>query len=347
MNRGNFKGYWIKDELLSFIKRHSAFAATCRDGRQFSVEIDRVGSNMFSVNEDEKHFEIKHSNEDLRRYLHEYFLRKHSRLRDRLYRDHFSLGNLFNDFMQQLAIYGECFYVIDWGQKQHGEMSYFLPTGFRYLSNSTMFIKKGDNNSVVGYQQRYSPFARLSYDLNEDKLRRFDFENDEIFYTKYPLEEVHPVKKSIHLLKPILNFWDFGLNRGERGVNPQNKRLNVVMASHQRYSHQKRKAALTRAKVRKNFHYLLNVDDLTTTEYYDIFFVARYKKELNKSREYFVSEFNRQIFEPFVIKNSLTEVPTLELVGFMTNKEIDDWLGKYKRREITSKQFVEKVVNQD
>lgn len=345
MKRNNLKGYWLEDEFLSLVKGHTAFEATYRDGRQFFVEIDRVGNNLFPIGEDEKYLFIRHSNSVVEKDLNEYFISQHSRYRDRLYGNHFHLGNFFNDIMQQLAIYGECYYAIDWDVKQIEDRTYHLPTDLRYLRTSTMSVKKNDNGSIVGYKQQYSPFAKLSYDPDEKKTRRFNFKKDEVFYTIYPLERVHPVKKSMSLLKPILRFWDFGLDRGESNVHPQSKRFNVVWAGQQRYSDQKRKYALTRAKVRRNFHYLLNIDDLTITEYYDIFLVTRYKKELNEVRQYFIDEFNKQVFTAFTHKNTLEQIPRLELIGFMTNDQIDEYFEKYKRKEVTSKEFINKIVN--
>lgn len=346
--RSNRKGYWLEDEFLSLIKGYSAFEATYKDGRQFSIEIDRVGNNLFPIKqEDDRLFVIKHNDEVLQNDLNDYFISRFNRYRGRLYGDHFRLGNLFNDLMQLLVIYGECFHALDWEEKQIDTRNYILPSDFRYLRPSTMFIKKDNKGSIVGYKQRYSPFTKLSYNPNEKKVRRFDFKKDEIFYVRYPLESVHPVKKSMYLLKTILRFWDFMLDRSESNVHPQNKKLNVVWAGQQQYSEQKRKYALARAKVRKNFHYLLNINDLTMTEYYDIFWVARYKKELNKVRNYFVEEFNKQVFIPFARKNSIRESPQLELRGFMTNEKIENYFSKYRVKEITSDEFIEKVVNKD
>lgn len=345
MNRNNLKGYWLDDDFLSFIKGHSAFEATYRDGRQFSIEIDRVGNNLFPIGEDEKYLIIKHENQTITMDLNEYFITKHSRYRDRFYGNHFYLGNFFNDIMQQLAIYGECYYAIDWDTRKIENRSYQLPYDLRYLRTSTMSVIKNEEGKIVGYKQKYSPFTKLSFDPDEKKKKEFSFNNEEIFFTKYPMDSIAPVKKSMPFLKPILKFWDFGLDRSEGTTYPQIKRLNVVWAGQQRYSDQKRKYAMARAKVRNNFHYLLNIDDLTITEYYDIFLVTRYKKELNKVRQYFVDEFNKQILEVWATKNSVTPAPNLEVIGFMTDEQIDYYFNKYKNKELIAKEFIDKVVN--
>lgn len=346
MNRKpNLKGYWLDDDFLSLIRGHKAFESTDRDARKFSIEIDRVGNNLFRIGDDEKYLSITHSDIELKQDLNMYFIMEYRRYRDRLYNNHFHLGNLFNDFMQMLVIYGECFHALDWEEKDIESRKYWLPSNFRYLRTSTMSKRVNRKGEIVGFVQKYSPFAKLSYDPSEKKIRKFNFEKDEIFHVKYPLEGIQPVKRSMHLLKPILRFWDFGLERSESWSN--STRLKVVVAGQKRYSEEKRKYALARAEVRRNFHYLLNIDDLTITEFYDIFLVRRYKKELNIVRDYFVEQFNQQIMVPFAAKNGLTEVPQLVLSGFMTNEEIDGYFNSYVRKKITSKKFIDEVVNKD
>jgi hypothetical protein len=342
----NLKGYWLDDDFLSFIKGYGAFKSTYRDARKFSIELDRVGNNLFQIGNDEKYLTITYPNNTIQQDLNLYFIAEYGRYRDKLYGNHFHLGNLFNDLMQMLAMYGKDFCALDWEEKDIEGRKYWLPSAFRYLSVATMSVRKDQKGNVDGYIQRYSPFTKsYSYDPSEKLTRKFDFKKEEIFFVKYPLDDIHPVKKSMHLLKPILEFWDFGLDRSESwSGKPQ--RLKVAIASQQRYSEEKRKYALARAEVRRNFHYLLNIDDLTITEYYDIFLVRKYKKELNVVRNYFVEQFNQQIMVPFAAKNSL-EVPQLVLSGFMTNDEIDSFFDRYVKREITSKMFIDGVVNKD
>lgn len=341
MNRDrNLKGSWLDDQFKSFIKGFSSYSETYRDGMKFSYEIQRVGNNLFQLRDDEKYLIIQHPNKLVKEYLNSYFIAEHSRYRRGLYDNHFHLGNLFNDTMQNLALYGESFYALDWEEKQIEKRKYILPSNFRYLGTSAMSISRNEDGSIQGYNQRYSPFAQLPRELP----RSFIFRRDEIFYTKYPLNPIHPVKKSMYLLKRLLGFWAFGLNRSE---SVKNKRLQVVWAKQKRFSEEKRKYALARARVRSNFHYLLDLDDLTITEYYDIFLVVRYKKELNDVRNYFVQQFNEQILTPLAEKNSLRQAPRLELMSFMTNQEIDAYFEEYKSKRITSKEFIEKVVNSD
>ncbi len=104
---------------------------------------------------------------------------------------------------------------------------------------------------------------------------------------------------------------------------------------------------MARAKVRRNFHYLFDLNDLSLTEYYDVYSVARYKKELNKTRNYLVQEFNRQVFKPFAKKNKINPHPELKLQGFLSDNQIDDYLEKYRKDEIDLKEFIEQVINKD
>ena len=345
MNRQDKKGYWFKDPFFSFLKGFFAFEETYRDARKFSIEIDRVGNNMFPLGEDEKYLVITHSNKTIEQDLNDYFINKLRRYRERLYGDHFYLGNFFNDIMQQLAINGEVFYAVDWADTTIEDRHYQLPDDLRYLSTSATFVKKDDTGAVTGYKQRFSPLADLppSY-TGERQKRSFDFDKDEVFHVTYPMDKTQPVKKSMHLLKPILRFWDFGVEQSA-SWNPKYKELSIIRAGQLKYSDQKRKYALARAKVRKNFHWLLNTDDLTITEYYDIYLVRQYKLELNQARRYFVDQFNEQVLIPFAEKNGLEEAPKLNIIGFMTDEEIESYFQKYQNKEITSKEFIDEAVN--
>lgn len=345
MNRQNKKGYWFKDPFFSLLKGFFAFEATYRDARKFSIEIDRVGSNMFPLGEDEKYLVITHSDKLIEKDLNDYFVNKFRRYRGRLYGDHFYLGNFFKDIMQQLVISGEVFYAVDWADTTIEVRHYQLPDNLRYLSTSATFVKRDATGKVIGYKQRFSPFADLPPSYTDERQKRsFDFNKDEVFHVTYPMENTQPVKKSMRLLKPILKFWDFGVQQSA-SWNPKYKELSVIRAGQLKYSDQKRKYALARAKVRKNFHYLLNVDDLTITEYYDIYLVREYKTELNLARRYFINQFNEQILVPFAQKNGLSEAPKLNVVGFMTDEQIDSYFQKYRNQEISSKEFIEEVVN--
>lgn len=345
MNRQNKKGYWFKDPFFSFVKGFFSLEETYRDARKFSIEIDRVGNNMFPIGDDEKYLVITHSNKKVEQDLNVYFISKLRRYRERLYGDHFHLGNFFNDVMQQLVINGEAFYAVDWSDTTIEDRHYQLPDDLRYLSTSATFVKRNEAGKVVGYKQHFSPFADLppSY-TGERQKRSFDFSKDEVFHVTYPLDSIQPVKKSMHLLRPILKFWDFGLEQSA-SFDPKNKALSVSRAGQQKYTDQKRKYALARAKVRKNFHWLLNTDDLTITEYYDIYLVRQYKIQLNQARQYFVDQFNEQVFIPFAKKNGLKETPKLSLIGFMRDEEIESYFEKYKNHEITSKELIEEMVN--
>lgn len=345
MNRQNKKGYWFKDPLISFLKGFFRFEKTYRDARKFSIEIDRVGNNMFPLGEDEKYLVITHSDKVVEQDLNTYFISKFRRYRDRLYGDHFYMGNFFNDIMQQLVMDGEAFYAVDWADTSIEDRQYQLPDDFRYLSTTATYVKKDETGAIIGYKQRFSPLADLppSY-TGERQKRSFDFSKDEVFHTTYPMDHIPPVNKSMHLLKPILKFWDFGVQQSA-SWNPKYKELSIIRAGQLKYSDQKRKYALARAEVRKNFHYLLNYDDLTITEYYDLFILRQYKVDLDKARQYFIDQFNDQILATFAQKNNLDESPKLKLIGFMTTEEMEALFQKYDNHEITADEFSTEIKN--
>lgn len=350
MNRQNKKkGYWFDDEFQSFIKGFYAYKSTYRDARKLSIEIDRVSNNLFAERRraDRRYFLIEHINPVVVNDLTDYFLEDYSRHRDRLYGQYFSLTGFFSGIMHLLLVYGECFSALDWEEKIIEDRKYILPSDFRYLNNSSMLVLRSSKDTIKGYKQKYSLFSRVRHDPTVEKASEFDFRKDEIFYTVYPLDNEHPVKKSMKLLKPILRFWDYMLEEAEANAQTGDHRLDLEIARFLRYSEQKRKYALARARVRKNFHYLLDLDNLTITEYYDIYWVTRYKKELNQVREYFVEEFNNQILIPFAKKNKISPAPVLKLQGFMTNNEIEAYFEDYKSKKINAKEFINNVVNRD
>lgn len=343
-NQQNKKGYWFRDPFWSLLKGFFQFEETHRDARKFSIEIDRVGNNMFRIGEDEKFLKVTHSNKVIEDDLNSYFVDRSRRYRESLYGQHFHLGNLFNDIMQQLVIYGEVYYSIDWTEVDIEGRKYKLPSDFRYLSTSATSIFKNKKGKILGYKQSFSPFTDLppSY-TNNRQHRSFNFKKNEVFHLIYPLENTHPVKKSMYLLKPILRFWDFTVEQSA-SWNSKNKDLNILRAGQMIYSEQKRKYALARAMVKKNFHYLLNTDDLMITEYYDAYVVVRYLKDLNASRKYFIDQFNEQVLIPFAKKNKIIEIPTLTAFNFISDEEIDDYFKKYKSGKVSHKEFIEKMI---
>ena len=210
-----------------------------------------------------------------------------------------------------------------------------------------MSVIRSNNGSIKGYKQKYSPFAEVHRDPTIEKVSEFEFAADEILHALYPLDEEQPVKKSMHLLKPIQKFWNYTIEEAESRANTSSHRLELEKARFTSLSDQRRKYGLARAKVRKNFHWLLDLYDLSITEYYDIYLVTRYRKELNKTREYLINEFNNQVFKPLAKKNKITPYPKLKLRGFLTDTQIEEYFEKYRNGEIDIKEFIDKVVNKD
>lgn len=347
--QNNRKGYWFEDEFRSFVKGFYAYKSTYRDVRKLSIEIDRVSNNLFAERRraDRKYFLIKHINPVIANDLNDYFLEDHNQHRDKLYGQYFSLTGFFSGIMHNLAVYGDCFSALDWEKKTIEDRKYILPSGFRYLNNSSMLVFRSPSGFIKGYKQKYSLFSRVRNDPTIEKVRDFNFRKDEVFYTVYPLDKDHPVKKSMGLLKTVLRFWDYMLEEAEANAQTSDYRLDLEMARFQRHSEQRRKYAIARAKIRKNFHYLLELEYLTITEYYDIYWVTRYKRELNQVRDYFVEEFNNQILVPFAKRNKISPAPVLKLQGFMTSAEIDGYFENFKNKSINAKEFIENVVNKD
>lgn len=344
------KGYWFDDKFKSFIKGYTYFQSTYKDARKFSIEIDGVSNNLFpGGSDDEKFFIIKHCDPNIQTKLNEYFIERHNRAREDLFGNSFDLSGFFNSCIHRSVTLGESFDAIDWETKNIGTESFVLPSRLRYLNNSTMKVKKNKRNIITAYKQQYSFLAKFFEHSSRHKINDFNFNCDEVFYTKYPLEKIWPVKKSMRLIKPILKFWELGLKQSEYNASQNTKRLDLLIASQKCYSREKRNFILTRAKIRRNFHYLLNVDDnmLEITEYFDIYMVTKYKKELNLVREYLVQAFNDQILKPFSIKNNIEQIPRLELISFLDNKELDLYFDKYKNKEITAEEFTDKVIRND
>ncbi|OQB06298.1 MAG: hypothetical protein BWY19_00289 [bacterium ADurb.Bin212] len=337
------KGSWLTDKYLASINNHLKYEEAYTDSQKFWVEVDRLGNCLFPVTrtgEDKSFLQIKHPDANVSEVLNNYFISRNHRI----YGDHFSLQDFIGGLLQQLTIYGRSFYVIDWERKVIGGKSYILPGDFRYLSPSTMICEYNKDRAVKSFSQKYSFWGRL-LDKNLPH-KRCDFLKNDILFLEYPLGREHPMEKSLKLIPALLSFWSFGLSQSESNLKTKSHRLDLELARNRLYSKEMRKHALTRAQARKNFHWLLNIDEINITEYYDIFLITRYKKELNKFRQYFIGEFTNQVLKVLAKKNRI-KFPTLELTGLISDEEIDREFQRYHLKKISAEQFIEHVAKAD
>lgn len=335
------KGYWVDDPFLSYVKGFEALDDAAEDAMRLFIEVDRIKLNLFPTKVSEG-FCIEHSDKKIKNDLTAYFLDTRYGLNDRLYGHFHRLSHFLMGIAEHLLIEGEAFYAIDWGHRNINGYEFVLPLRFRYLRTCTMRVKR-KNGHIIKFYQKYSWIGQLlnqkRYGRDEsDKLREVEFDKSEVFYTRYPFGGESPAKESLKYVRKILNFWDFGYYQSKGAAYPEIHDISVERARFRTYKEENRKHELIRGKIRKIFNY---VYEGKITQFYDVYQVVQFKKRLNDFRNYLIREFNAQVLNVLAQKNRFEEAPKIRLKGIMTNQEIDRIHEKFKRREITLKQFIE------
>ena len=247
----------------------------------------------------------------------------------------------FSRVALHLIVYGKSFYAIEWEEIRIGGSSYVVSALLSSLHPSTMWTKRDANQKVVRYTQWYSPFTDLR-GFSVPSGRRWHFQPDEIFYAEYPLSFVHPVKKSMRSVGSSLSFWKF-IDDQTEGMDLKNKNLGAVKSRNTLFSTINREHQLIRAKISRDFHRFLDVNGPAMTKYYDLFWVVRYKKELNNFRKYLMQEFNKQVLQQVMEKNGFAVAPKLRLEGVMSNQELNQAWQEYTSRKIDNKELIERL----
>lgn len=334
------KGYWVDDPFLSFIKGHTRYVETSRDGMQFTVELRGLESLFPYSRDTSEHFVIAHQGSRIKRILNEHFLTR-QRSYERIYGNMHDIARFFGSMFEQSAIYGDHYYAINWTTPENS-YDLILVDGFTYLHTSTMHIKRTLSGRVKGYRQRFSRLTFLNKSYNEErKPRVFNFEPDEILHIKYPFNKIQPVKRSLNLLKKSQAYWKFTLDYGRSWGSVIGMGINAERARYKVYSAEQRTFYLTRAKIGKNFHQFDAIRELARTDYYDAYILCRYMKEKIQARQYMVDQFNLQVFVPLAKRNNIKRPPTLELVNLTTEAEVDDLMSAVKKNLIDHNEFIE------
>jgi len=358
----DLRGCGLDDPFLRYVKGYKERDRAVNDAMMLHNEVDGIKHALFPprskpspkpgyVTYEWQNFTIEYEKQEVREDLERYFLDRHGGLR-RGFGDEFKtpklpdLSELLGLFLgEQLLVDGKAFYAIDWGKVDIDDRSYILPRDLSYICTSTMKVRRRFGR-VVGFKQRYSLLTRLKE--KHLALRNRDFSEDEVFFVMYPFDRKSPVQRSLKYLSRIIGFSDFGLAQSKAGAQPEDFSLELERARYKTYKQEKKKHDLARAKVRREFNYLAQVD-VKITSYYDIYSVVRYKKFLNNLRSFLVEEFNKQIFRRMAQKNGWQDSPRLSMIEgyFMSNREIDEYFRQYCSREIDLDTFIKEVIKSD
>ncbi|MBO1223487.1 MAG: hypothetical protein JYX80_03580 [Candidatus Scalindua sediminis] len=351
------KGLWRDDPFLRYIKGYSELENASFTNMELSVEVNGIQHALFPLREkpipdrpgyctrERDYFKIIIAENELKQNLEKYFLEEHFSLNKHLYGQNDNLGSFFGMICRQILVTGRAFYAINWDAVEVNQQQYILPSDFKPLIASTMHILK-----KYGYKQKFSLVTYLlekgfkDYKNEKKKPRTYWFNQDEIFFCKYPFSNKTPTKKSLKYLPKIKKFHNFTLEQLKSNIEVTNHHFPLERARHTTVTKENRKYGLARSKIRTNFNYLLEYRNVNFTQYYDVYTVIRYKKYLNDIRNYIIDEFNKQIFQPLRTKNNLSEIPVLEISGFLTNTELDLALKDFTEARMSFDEYIEKIV---
>lgn len=345
----NRKYHWLRDEFLFYVKGYERFYSTYEDGSKFFVQL-RDAHNYFSMlrRDIEKHFVIEHPDKKIAMLLNDYFIQnRHRMTRGELFSNAHSLIDFFANSYQQTAIIGEMYYYIDWQTKEFDGKKYRIPDHFSYIHPETMSCKRDLSGNITGFRQKYSLYTKIKESRDERKFNTLDFKRWEIFYTRYPLDKVHPVKKSYRLIRHFMWFMKYMLWSGEAGAYSKPRTWAVERARDRKFEEEKRKHHLLTAKAYKDFSTPLRIDDINITRYYDFFYYSRFKAEIYRARQYYVDAFNEQVLEPFAVKNKLSEAPKLKMFDLVTDDQVLAYFDQWKKGTISKDEFLAKAVKTD
>ncbi|MGK2848705.1 MAG: hypothetical protein ACSLEX_01405 [Minisyncoccota bacterium] len=346
----------IEDPFLSYIKGFSGLDNLVRDITDLHKETFYIRNSLFPLQRSsrsvasntEATFYVECEDSVVKNDLSSYLFDKYSRYRDSLYGNGDDLGSFFGTYASELMIKGIFFSEVVWDSIDIDGRTYILPVDFSYIHPSTMgFVRK--NSKIVGYKQVYSIITsflrRKDYSYKDlIKNRKVTFSTDEIFYGCYPFSLHSPTRESKKLLKAANRFMEFSLDTATAGAYPENHQLNIERAKYKSVKLEKVKATVARSKIRKIFNYIPEAGELKITEYYDIFTVIRYRKFLNKMRDYMISEFNKQVISEILRKNNLSVKATLKYKGFLNNIEINKAFDAYKNGSLSSQDLIKEIV---
>lgn len=351
----DFRGAHLEDPFLSHIKGSSSRKEAARDGMSVYVEVDRMTHALFPVLQKPAskpgyvtyhydYFEIETKSKIVKTNLEKYFLDEYQRWDKKIYGHAHTLADFFEFIFRQLLVDGEVYYAFNWKKVNINGKEYYLPEGFHYLDPSTLSIRcKG--SKIVGFEQKYSWWTVLTSTYFDFYNR--DFKVDQVLYIKYPISSESPVQESLKHLSKIKKFWEFSLQQGQASIEPQNHELAIEKSRYTSFYKEKRKHDIARAKIRRNFYYLY--DNVHLTSYYDVYTVVRYRKYLNDMRDFLISQFNEQVMTRIASKNKIKGKLRLKIKDskFISNKMIESYFNKFKKRNITTNEFIEKVIKQN
>lgn len=351
-NNSRFDGLHFDDPFKEWLNGHEKREQATKDIMKLSREVLDYRNELFPIRSvpvperpgrvtlDQDFFTIEYSGNILKKYLNNYFSEESYSRTERISLGANDLAEFFMFALHELLIDGISIQAIEWGEKIIGTKKYQLPVAFHGVNPSTVKIK----STTKGYSIKQK-FSRIAVFMNTYfDYKNAYFENDEVLIFKHPtLYPDSPVGKSLRYLKDLKSGTAFSLLYSEALNNPTYPLLQFEKVRSKSASSFFRKEHITRVKVRRIFNQNIGGSGINLTTYYQIYAYLEYKKHLNNLRDYFVSEFNKQVMERIRSKNNIKAYLTFTYKGFVKNERLDELFKDFQDRRITGNEFIEKT----
>lgn len=329
------KGYVVPDEYLRKMKGYDSLREMHRTNYVINNAVDSLRNSLFSYKK-QKHFEIECADPDLRQLLNDTVLRQQF---DGIYGQAYDLEGFLRMTLASLLVFGRCFYKIDWVEKDHNAHGKrWLIQRIRWLAVETMEVIR-DNDQIHSFKQEYSDHC------GNKSVRgtTFTFEKDEILFVEWIFDGdenkgVSPLKRLIqHSEEMGTAFEDMRL-QVHAFSHPEDHSYKAERLRHTPWKEIRGELDQSRIKMQSSLGIIPNAP---MTEYYETYQFVKFRKRIARIREFLLSEFNEQIVTNIAKRNKFRESARINLIGYMSEGEIQDLFDSYKKKEITGEKLRE------
>lgn len=331
------KGYMIPDKYLQKRKGYFGLEEAYSRNPIIFGSVNNVRLSLFNYKQ-ENHFEIECSESTTQRFIKTVLFNRF----ERGYGQSYDLEGFLRNVLQSLLIYGKVFYRIDWSKKKYFENeTRWGISGLRWLPVETMKVIKS-GKQIRKFKQEYS------YNVAHKDLQGIttEFEPDEIFFVEWSFDKgkkgVSPVKQIASLCGEMRDFLEYCGFYSRAMYHPEDSSFPVERARFSSWEDEKIKEDRRQMKIQDA---LGLVPTAPMTEYYDIYQFIKSKTRIAQIRKYLLDEFNEQIVQNILKKNSIVESAKVNLVGYASLKEINDLFSKFKNQEVSNKQIVDLLID--
>lgn len=332
------KGYVFPDENMRKTKGFAVLGYLYSRNPIIHSAINDVTLSLFNVFRKE-HFEITYVKPELSKVFAE--LVSDYPIEGIYGNNFYGLDNFLTDVFRNILIFGKAFYPIDYMQEQSPKGDFWKIRRIRWLPPETMKIDHSRGN-VKSFSQQYSR------DCKDKKLcKKTLFLPDEIFYVKWIFTKglakgLSPLKLLISHAERHLKFLELMTNKTYAMANPQDHSLKIERARFASWNEEKKLNDTSELIIRATIGTWL---DAPMTEYYATLRFAQSRQKIALIREYLMEQFNLQVINILLKKNSLTKSPIVKLKGYLTSGEIDLLIAKFDKAEISQEEILNILRN--